>query len=90
MTITREARLDFRLQPEEKARIEQAAKASHESLSSFVVHAATAEADRVLARADVTLMPAEDFDALLASLDVAEDVPALARLGKSERRFIRK
>jgi uncharacterized protein (DUF1778 family) len=90
MATTREARLDFRLQPEDKDRIEQAAKVSNESISSFVVHAATAEADRVLARADITMMPAEEFDALLASLDVAEDVPALALLGKSERRFIRK
>lgn len=40
-------------------------------------------------RADITLMPAEDFDALSASLDVAEDVPALARLSECERRFIR-
>lgn len=41
------------------------------------VHTATA-------RADVTLMPVDDFDALLVSLDVAENVPVLARLGKSE------
>lgn len=71
MTAT-EAGLDLRLQPEELARIKQAAKATRESLRSFVVHAATAKADRVLARVDVTLMPVEEFGALLASLEMRE------------------
>ncbi|HEX6344078.1 DUF1778 domain-containing protein [Umezawaea sp.] len=63
-TSTEEARLDFRLDPEVKARIERAAKLSGESVSTFVVHAATAAADGVLARAEATVMPAEQFDAL--------------------------
>ena len=86
----REARLDFRLDPDSKARIERAAKLSHESVSSFVLHAATAAADRVLARAEVTMMPAEQFDALLDALDVADKAPNLARLGRTERRYVRK
>jgi uncharacterized protein (DUF1778 family) len=89
MTI-REARLDFRLDPESKARIERAAKLNHESVSSFVLHAATDAADRVLARAEITLMPADQFDELLAALDAADQAPALARLGKTERRYVRK
>lgn len=87
---TREARLDFRLDPETKARIERAAKLLRESVSAFVVHAAAAAADRVLARAEVTMMPAEQFDELLEALDVADQAPALARLGKTERRYVRK
>jgi uncharacterized protein (DUF1778 family) len=90
MTSIKEARLDFRLDPEVKARIERAAKLAHESISSFVVRAAAAEADRVLARSDVTMMPTEQFDELLASLDIADEAPALARLGKTERRYLRK
>ena len=89
MTI-KEARLDFRLDADTKDRIEQAAKLTHESTSTFVVHAAAARADRILARADVTMMPAEQFDELLASLDVADEASTLARLGQSERRYIRK
>ena len=89
MTI-KEARLDFRLDPEIKARIERAAKLARESISAFVVRAAAAAADRVLARADMTVMPAEQFDDLLSSLDVADEATALAQLGKSERRYTRK
>ena len=55
-----------------------------------MVHAAVARADHVLARADVTMMPAEQFDELLASLDVADEASTLARLGQSERRYVRK
>ena len=90
MTITKEARLDFRLDPEIKARIERAAKLMHESISSFVVHAAADEADRVLSRSDITMMPAEQFDELMASLDAADEAPELTRLGKTERRYTRK
>lgn len=87
---TKEARLDFRLDADTKDRIEQAAKLTRESTSTFVVHAAAARADQVLARADVTMMPSEQFDELLASLDVADEASPLARLGHSERRYVRK
>lgn len=89
MTV-KEARLDFRLDPEIKARIERAAKLSHESISGFVVQAAAGAADQVLARADVTVMPADQFDELLSALDVADEAPALARLAKREPRYVRK
>jgi uncharacterized protein (DUF1778 family) len=89
MTI-REARLEFRLDPEIKKKIERAAKLVRESVSAFVEHAAAAAADRVLARTEVTTMPAEQFDELLDSLDAADGAPALARLGETERRYVRK
>ncbi|MGH3886746.1 MAG: hypothetical protein ACRDSZ_09285 [Pseudonocardiaceae bacterium] len=44
------------------------------------VEAASVAADRVLARTETTVMPAEQFDAMLAALDVPDDAPALARL----------
>ncbi|MGO1054091.1 type II toxin -antitoxin system TacA 1-like antitoxin [Crossiella sp. CA198] len=89
MTI-KEARVEFRLDAESKARIERAAMLNRESVSAFVVDAATAAADRVLARADVTMMPAEQFDELFASLETADEAPALAHLGKRGRRYVRK
>lgn len=55
MSIARSARLDLRLRAGQKARIELAAKMTRESLSSFVVRAAVAQADRVLARAEAVL-----------------------------------
>ena len=55
----------------------------------FVIHAATAEADRVLARAEATVMPADQFDALLTALDMPDEAPALARLAQRDRRYRR-
>jgi uncharacterized protein (DUF1778 family) len=46
------------------------------------VRSARAEADRVLARADVTVMPAEQFDAMVAALDDPREVPELVRLAR--------
>ena len=70
-----------------KERIEAAAAQLDQSVSTFVVHAAAAEADRVLARTETTVMPAEQFDALLAALDMADEASALARLTQRERRY---
>lgn len=36
---------------------------------------------------NITLMPAEQFDELIDSLDIADEVPTLAELGKRERRY---
>lgn len=87
---SKEARLDFRIDADTKDRIERAAKLTRESTSGFVIHAAADRADNLLARADVTIMPAGQFDEILASLDVADETSALARLGQSERRYVRK
>jgi hypothetical protein len=42
-----------------------------------------------LARADVTLMPAEMFDELMASLDEPDEAPNLAKIAARPRRFTR-
>lgn len=63
--------------------------ATHESVSGFVIRAAQAEAERVLARTDVTLMPAEQFDAMITSLDEPDPAPNLARAAARARRFQR-
>lgn len=70
-------------------RITRAAQALNEPVSAFVLRAAAAEADRVLARAEVTLMAAEQFDAIISSLDVPDEAPALAALAQRKRRFTR-
>jgi uncharacterized protein (DUF1778 family) len=86
---TKTQRIEMRTDPDSEARITRAAAVTHESVSGFVLRAATSEADRVLARTDVTLMPAEQFDALINSLDVPDEAPALSRLASTRRRFAR-
>jgi uncharacterized protein (DUF1778 family) len=69
--------------------LRQAAQAQHTSISAFVLDAATTAADVVLARADRTLMPADQFDGLMAALDEPDEAPALAALAAKPRKFRR-
>ncbi|GAA1550763.1 hypothetical protein GCM10009827_084280 [Dactylosporangium maewongense] len=72
-------RIEVRATTDEAERIELAAQVQHLSVSAFVVQAATSAADQVIARTDITLMPADQFDELMASLDEPDDMPGLAR-----------
>ena len=80
-------RIEMRTDPESSARIAEAAEAKHVSVSAFVLEAAVKAADHVLARTDVTVMPAEQFDQLIESLDTPDEAPALTRLARKPRRY---
>lgn len=79
------ARLEVRVRPEVKARIEHAAELARVPVSDFVRSAAEEQADRVLVEhATRTRVPAEFFDALLDALD-AEPGPSSALAAAAER-----
>jgi uncharacterized protein (DUF1778 family) len=64
------ARLEFRIRPDVKRKIEHAAGLVNETASDFARSAAETRADEVLRHYDVTtVVPAGFFDALLAELD---------------------
>ena len=86
---TKTGRIEMRTDPDSGAKIAQAADIERKSVSAFVLDAATSAAERVLARVDNVMMPADQFDALLTSLDVPDDAPALRGLAQRERRFRR-
>ncbi len=68
--------LRFRLSPDDKALITEAAAIQGVSISSFVRDPAVDRAKQVLAEASlrhVTVLPADEFDALMASLDLPVD-----------------
>ncbi|MEV6343538.1 DUF1778 domain-containing protein [Actinoplanes sp. NPDC051851] len=70
MTIAASARFEFRLRPEAKKRIEQAAELVHESTSDFARTAAEERADHILQEhSAATTVPADFFDELLRALD---------------------
>jgi uncharacterized protein (DUF1778 family) len=74
------ARLEVRVRPESKARIERAAALVHAPVSDFVRSAAEERAETL------TRVPAEFFDDLLAALDApAEPSSALARAARRAR-----
>ena len=81
------ARLEFRVRPERKSRIERAAELVHEPVSEFARTAAEEKAERVIREHEATTtVPAEFFDDLLDALDTAPRAnAALARAAKQVR-----
>lgn len=64
------ARLEFRVRPERKSRIERAAELVHEPVSEFARTAAEEKAERVIREHEATTtVPFEFFDDLLDALD---------------------
>ena len=80
-------RIEMRADAATKGLITQAARARRESISAFVLRAALTEADRVLARSDVTPMPADQFDELVASLDEPDEAPRLREAVRRQRAY---
>jgi uncharacterized protein (DUF1778 family) len=87
--MTKTERIELRADEASKARIAEAAELLGEPVSAFVVRTARAAADRVLARAHNTIMPAEQFDMLMASLDEPDSAELLTEAANRPRRFTR-
>ena len=87
---TRTKRIEMRADPESEALITAAAAARQVSVSAFVLEAATDEAGRILGRADLTLMPAGQFDTLIAALDEPDEARRLAEAASRPRRYTRR
>ena len=82
-------RLEARISPGDRLRIEQAASATGVSVSAFMVGAAVERADDVIAAAASTTVSGDYFDELLAALDEAGSAPALARAAQRVDRVSR-
>lgn len=71
-------RLELRTDEATDRLIAEAAELLHTTKSAFVADAARQAAQKVVARADVTFMAPELFDALVDSLDSPDAAPELA------------
>lgn len=85
MAITKTRRLEVRTDEATDELIEEAAELLHVSKSAFVTDAARREAERVIARSDVTVMAPEVFDSLMATLEATDESPELAELARLPR-----
>jgi uncharacterized protein (DUF1778 family) len=85
--MSRTERIELRVCADDKAAIVAAAAAEQVTTTDFVRDAVLDRVQHLRARADRTLMPAAQFNALVASLDVADQTPNLARAFASRRRF---
>lgn len=82
-------RLEARVSPEQRARLEWAARLAGTSVSAFVVDAAVERAEELMAQETSTSVPADYFDRLVASLDHADRAPTLAKVAKRVQRIPR-
>ncbi|GAB7007359.1 hypothetical protein JCM18899A_48340 [Nocardioides sp. AN3] len=87
---TKSARIEARATEEESRVIARAAKLLNATVSSFVVEAAVEKAETVVARADHTMMPAAQFDEMIAALDDTTPIPELESLAALPRRITRR
>ncbi|MFZ5869151.1 MAG: DUF1778 domain-containing protein [Actinomycetota bacterium] len=83
----RKARLEARIDPELDDLIVEAAARLHVTKTAFVCDAVRDAALKVMARADVTMMAPEVFDSMMASIDVADESPALESLAAMPRKI---
>ena len=75
-------RLEARVSPEERARLEWAARVSGTSVSTFVIDAAVDRAEGLIAAEMSTTVPADYFDRLLEALDEPDAAPTLTRAAR--------
>lgn len=86
-TTPSKARLEARIDTDLDDLITQAAQKQGVSKTAFVSGAARDAALKVIARAEVTLMDAEVFNQMMASIDAADDSPELEELAALPRRI---
>lgn len=79
-------RVEARLTPVQRPQIEQAASLAGESVSGFIVLAALERAESVVVERATTVVAADYFDQLVASLDQPDEAPRLARAARTARR----
>ena len=80
------ARVNFRLKPATERKLRAAAARLDETLTDFVIEAAEERADEVLSQ--VTLVPSDYFDRLIAAMDETDESDdALRRLASRPRRY---
>ncbi len=74
MSVTKDERLQIRVDPAEKRLLERAAEASHVSVSAFVLQSAAAQAAEVLAERQLIELSAEAAGAFNDALDTPATV----------------
>ncbi|MAQ14287.1 MAG: hypothetical protein CMN30_05780 [Sandaracinus sp.] len=74
------ARLEARIDPDLDHMIDEAARQLHLSKTAFISQMLREASMKVIARADVTLMDAAEFDRMVASLETPDESPELKEL----------
>jgi len=89
MSATKVDRVEVRVTRQTRDQIAAAAEKVNESTSEFMRNAALDRAEKILALSSRTLMPPEQFDAMIQALDMPDRAPNLEKLAAERRRFSR-
>ena len=82
-------RINIRATEDEKALVEAAARASHMSATQFMMQAAIASAEDVLAEQRMFVVPEQEWDKFMKRLDEpARDLPGLRRAIEKRGLFV--
>lgn len=85
------SRLEIRIPEEDKRLIERAARTSHTTTTGFVLQAVRQAAQDVLRREQVTVVPPDFYEAMVASLNEPDEAnAALSRAAARAREIVRK
>lgn len=79
-------RLEARVSPEQRARLEWAANLEGMSVSAFVIDAAVERAEELVTAQMSTTVPGDYFDSVVAALDEAKPAPTLAKAARRVER----
>lgn len=83
------ARLEARIDADLDELISEAANRLHVTKTAFVTESLRDAALKIIARGEITLMPAEVFDSMIAAIDMADESPELKALAALPRRITR-
>ncbi len=81
------ARLEARIDSDLDDLIDEAARRLSMTKTAFISQAVRDAALKAMARTDVTIMAPEVFDAMMASIDTADESPELENLAALPRRL---
>ena len=79
---SRSPRIEARATEDDARLIAHAAQLLNKTVSAFTVSAAVEKAENIVARAETTIMPAEQFDAMIAALDDPTPIPQIEALAR--------
>jgi len=83
--MPRSRRIEARATDDDARLIARAAQLLNTTVSTFTVGAAVEKAESVVARAETTIMPAAQFDAMIAALDDTTPIPEIVALARTPR-----
>jgi uncharacterized protein (DUF1778 family) len=83
--MAKTARIEVRTDPEREALLKEAASLTDQTLTGFILDAASRRAEEVITQANTTVVPSAFFDTLLDALD--KPPTASAALQKAARRL---